>query len=447
MRRRRPARMAATAAILLTTAGCFGGNGGGGGGGGGGGDNNVGLAGKPNDNKVEIFGNFPGEEAKLFEASLKGFEQESGIDVTYVPSNDFATLIRSRVSGNNAPDIALFPQPGLLLDIAKQNKLQPLEGIVDTDALQESLIPGFLDATTHEGKIYGAPMRMAVKSLVWYPAPEFEQAGYKAPKTHEELVELTNQIKADGKTPWCIGMESGQATGWVATDWLEEYVLREGGPETYDKWVSHEIPFNDDVVKKAAEDFQEIAFPEGNVLGGRKSIVSTPFGTSQNAMFTNPPGCMLHRQGNFIQGFFPEAVKKDPAANVGLFVLPPVEDGYDGQPILGAGDLAAAFSSEDEDTKEVMEFITSADFGGEWAKGGGWLSPHTTFDAAQYPDDITREIADLAANADVFRFDGSDVMPGAVGAGSFWTGMTGWISGQQDLDAALEQIENSWPSS
>jgi len=428
---------AAALAALLTTA-CLAEEGGGGGGGGGGSEG---------DGRVEIFGAFPGEEAEAFNASLAPFEQESGIDIEYVPSTNFTELIRSRVAGNNAPDIAIFPQPGLLTDLANQGRLAPLEDVLDLGGLEKSLIPGVLDATKGEdGKTYGAPIRLAVKSLVWYPAPEFEQAGYEVPETTDELQALTDRIKGAGQTPWCIGMEAGQNTGWVATDWIEEYVLRIGGPEKYDQWTKHEIPFNDPVVKEAAQAFEKLAFPDGNVVGGRSAMLSTPFGTSANPMFENPPQCWMHRQGNFITspGFFPDAVTADLASNVGIFPLPGTEAGE--QPVLGGGDLASIFNADDEEAKKVLEYITSDRFGAEWAKAGGWLSPHTTFDSSNYADETTRQIAETAASATVFRFDGSDLMPGAVGAGSFWRGMVSWIGGQKDLDAVLQEIEDSWPS-
>jgi alpha-glucoside transport system substrate-binding protein len=192
--------------------------------------------------------------------------------------------------------------------------------------------------------------------------------------------------------------------------------------------------------------FGDIVFTDGYVRGGPQGILTTPFGTSPNAMFKEPPDCFLHRQGNFITGFFPDEVQKDLASNVGTFVLPPVEDGFDGQPILGGGDIAAMFTN-DEDVVQVMEFLTSAEFGGPWAEAGGWLSPHKTFDNSQYPDKITQNIAELAQGADVFRFDGSDLMPASVGAGTFWDEMVSWVAEEKDLAAALTTIDESWPSS
>jgi alpha-glucoside transport system substrate-binding protein len=233
----------------------------------------------------------------------------------------------------------------------------------------------------------------------------------------------------------------------VLTDWVEDLVLRTAGPEVYDKWWQHEIPFDDPAIKKAASTFgEDILFDKGAVVGGPQGVLNTPFDVSPNGMFEDPPNCYLHRQGNFVTTFFPDEVQQNLAERVGVFVLPPVEDGYDGTPLLGAGDIAAAFTN-DSDVQQVMEFIGSEDFGAEWAEAGGWLSPHKTFDTSQYSDEITRQLAEQAQQADVFRFDASDLMPPEVGAGTFWDQMVAWTAGEVDLDEALSNIEDSWPSS
>ena len=423
--------------VAMLTAGCLQGGDDGGGGGG---------EAEEGDGKVQILGAFPDPEAGFFEDSLKEIEDKSGIDVTYVASTDFTTEIRTRVQGGNPPDIALFPQPGLVTSLGKSGDAIPLNDLIDLDAVEGTVIPGFLDsATDDEGNVYASPMRMAVKSIVWYPKPEFEQAGYQVPETWSELQDLAEQIKADGASPWCLGAEAGADTGWVITDWVEELVLRTAGPETYDAWYTHEIPFDDPAIQEAAAMFgEDILFDENAIVGGPQGVLTTAFDVSPAGLFTEPPNCFLHRQGNFVTSFFPEEVQSNLSENVGIFVLPPVEDGYDGTPILGGGDMAAAFTN-DPDVVEIMEFITSDKFGEPWAAAGGWLSPHKTFDNSAYSDDITRQIAELVQQADVFRFDASDLMPPEVGAGTFWDNMVAWTAGEKTLEESLTAIEESWP--
>jgi alpha-glucoside transport system substrate-binding protein len=413
--------------------------------GGGGGGNTGGQSGS-GDKSIEIMYGFGGDQSKGYVAAMKQFEASSGIKIKYTDaSQSFDTLIRPRVQGNNPPDIALFPQPGLMLDFAKQGKLQDLGTMLNVDQLKPQLVPGVLDVGTLEGKVYGFPMNFNVKSLVWYPKQAFEAKGYKVPTTIAELEALTNQIKADGTTPWCVGMESSGATGWVATDWIEDFVLRYGGTQKYDQWVKHEIPFNDPVVKQAAGEFEKLALADGNVFGGRKAVVSNAFSTAGNPMFQDPPKCFLHRQGNFItqKGFLTEKVRQNLDEEVGVFQLPGVD--ANSKPLLVGGDMAGAFS-KDDDTKKALEFMASPQFKFANIATATWLSAFKGFDLSNYPDETTKTVAKLAYGSTEARFDGSDTMPGAVGAGSFWKDMTAWVSGQKSLDEALKDIDDSWPS-
>lgn len=400
------------------------------------------------DGIVTVLGAFGGQEEAAFLESIKEFEDSSGIDVQYVPDQDFTTTILLKVNSGDAPDIGLFPQPGGVEQMADMGKVIPIDRFLDYDTLNSTLVPGFLDAANFGGRIYAAPMRMAVKSIVWYPKQAYDEGGWSTePADLGELAEVADQIRQDTDTPpWCIGWESAQATGWVGTDWVEEYMLRLWGPDVYDDWVDHRIPFNDDRVVAAIEAYGDLANKEGNVLGGATGILSTPFADAMAPAFEDPPGCYLMRQGNFATGFFPEDVQANLDEEIGIFVFPPAEDGFKGQPILGGGDLAAAFSY-DTDTIEFMKFLTSDKFGGPWANAGGWLSPHKTFDASQYPDETTRQIAEMATTADVFRYDASDLMPKEVGSDSFWKGMVDFQSGDKTAQEAADAIEASWPQS
>lgn len=431
--------LAATAAIALTTTGCLS-SGDDGGGGSGGGDSG--------DGEIEVLGAFTGPEQDAFEASIKDWEEENDIDVKYTGNSDFTTLINTKVSSGDTPDIGLFPQPGLVLDIAAKGEFTPVDEYLDVDTLESTLIPGFLDAATDaDGTVWGAPMRMAVKSLVWVPKGPWEDAGYTTdPASVQEIEDLAQEVKSGGTAPWCMGWESGAATGWVGTDWIEEFVLRLSGPEVYDQWTSHEIPFDDPQIKAAFDAYQQLmGDDEDNVFGGSDAILNTSFQTTGNDMLTDPPKCMMMRQGNFITGFFPEAARADLDGTFDVLPFPAYEGGYDGTPVLGGGDIAALFNGDDDDATAFMEFLTSDQFGAQWAQAGGWLSPHTTFDASNYPDETTRAIAEVATSADVFRYDGSDLMPAEVGADSFWKGMVAWVSGEKTTDEVLAEIEASWP--
>jgi alpha-glucoside transport system substrate-binding protein len=393
---------------------------------------------------VEVMYGFGNEQETAFQKDLKAFADKSGFTIKFTKAGSWDTEIKTRVAGGNPPDVGLFPQPGVMCDLAKQGKLIPYDAAtVATN--KETLVPGIIEAgTCADGKVYGLPTGVSVKSLLWTNAPAFAAAGYTAPKTLDELLTLTDKIKADGTAPWCIAAESGGATGWPITDWLEDLVLRFAGPENYDKWVSGELKNDSPEIKPAWEYFEKIAFTDGNVRGGTKSIVATNFQTGGNALFDAKPGCFLFKQATFIanKGGFPDTVIAALDATAGPLAFPAKTEGDN--PVLIGGDIAAAFNN-DANTLKVRNFIASKENGTEQQKAGGF-SPHKTADVTLLPNKTLQTIAsEVLYKATAARFDGSDLMPAKVGAGTFWTEPVKWISGQQDLAATLTAIDKSYP--
>ena len=395
---------------------------------------------------VTVDGPFTNPDDLLFAESMKAFEEATGITVKYIGDKEFEGRLAIAVDAGNAPDIADFPQPGALANYARQGHIVDPTTWISEDWLKQQYNQSWLDMATMTGPD-GKPMmggvwhRFNAKSLVWYPKDDWEAAGYPIPKTWDELMALTQQIADDGDTAWCIGIESGAATGWVATDWTEDLMLRTTSLENYDKWVRGELPFSSPEVKHAIELWSQIWFNPDYVYGGRDTIVSTFFGDAPAPMFEDPPKCWMHRQGNFITSFFPKDAKA--GVDYDFFYFPPVDEQY-GKPFLVAGDIMAMFNDRPE-VRALMEYFTTPQSASGWLQNGGALAAHQTATPDMYGKDMERGIAELVAEATSFRFDGSDLMPGEVGAGSFWTAMTDYVSGAIDLDTALKQIDESWP--
>ena len=325
--------------------------------------------------------------------------------------------------------------------LSSQGKIVDPTTFISEDWLKQQYNQSWLDMAQIGGQTAGVWHRFNGKSLVWYPKDDFDAAGYTVPTTWDELIALSDQIKADGDAPWCVGIESGAATGWPATDWMEEIMLRTTSLENYDKWVTGELKFSSPEVKNAAETLGKLWFTDGYVYGGRPSIVSTFFGDAPAPMFEQPPKCWLHKQGNFITGFFPPEAKA--GVDYDFFYLPPIDEQY-GKPFLVAGDIMAMFNDRPE-VRALMEYFTTPQSASGWLETGGALAAHQTATPEMYGVDLERGIAELVSQATSFRFDGSDLMPGVVGGGSFWKGMTDWVSGAADLDTVLAEIDASWP--
>ncbi|MFP4301871.1 MAG: ABC transporter substrate-binding protein [Spirochaetaceae bacterium] len=393
---------------------------------------------------VNIFGAFVDTDAERFEAAMEPFEEETGIDIQYEGSGDFESLITVRTEGGDPPDVAAWPQPGLMRDIADRGHIIDLAEWMDMEYLEQQYDQSWLDLATYDDMMAGVWYRASVKSLVWYPVPEFEEEGYEIPETWEELMELSQQMVDDGNTPWTIGIESSGATGWVATDWLEDLMLRLHPPEVYDEWVAGELPFDSPEVREAMEIMEEIWKDPDFVRGGQQSILTVPFGDAPNPLFNDPPRAWLHRQASFISAFFPDGAKV--GEDVDYFYLPPIseeEGGVGGRPVLGAGDMFSALQDKPE-VEAVMRWLTTGESTRGWLEQGGFVSPHKDTPLDWYPSDVDRGYAEILQDATVFRFDASDLMPGQVGTGSFWTGMVDWVNGDP-LDEVLPAIDEGWP--
>lgn len=395
---------------------------------------------------VTMAGPFTDNDAVKFDDSVKSFEEKTGIDIQYTGSKEFEASIGISIEGGNPPDIVDFPQPGLMATFVAKGLAVDLSKFLDMKKLQANYNQSWIDMgmmPTKDGTkiLAGIWGRVNGKSLVWYPKAKFDEAGYKIPTTWDEMLALSDQIVADGDAPWCVGIESGAATGWPATDWIEEIMLRTTSLENYDKWVAGTLKFESPEVKHAVQVMSDLWFKEGYVYGGRSAIATTNFGDAPKPMFENPPKCWLHKQGNFITSFFPEGLVA--GKDYSFFYLPPIDPAY-GKPVLVAGDIYAMFNDRPE-VRAVMEYFTTGASVEGWVKAGGAISPHLDSSLDWYTNEVDRGVAEIILNASSVRFDGSDLMPGAVGAGSFWKGMTSYVSGAIDLDTAMKEIDAAWP--
>lgn len=391
---------------------------------------------------VNVFGAFVDVDAERFNASMASFEEQTGIDIVYEGSGDFESLVVVRAEGGDPPDIAAFPQPGLMTDLVRRGFIADLSQSFSMDYLRQQYSDAWIDLSRVDGTIAGVWYRASLKSLVWYAKPVFEAEGYAIPETWDELVALSEQMVSDGYVPWSIGIESSGATGWVATDWIEDILLRTATPAQYDAWTRGELPFDSPEVRRAIEIMGDIWFRDDFVLGGRSAILTVPFGDAATPLVLDPPRALMHRQATFIAGFLPDSAQEQLGEVIDVFYLPPI-DAEEGRAALGAGDIFSAFN-DDPATLAVMRYLSSGESTRVWAGFGGFVAPHKDAMIEWHGSYIDQKAAEIIQSADTFRFDGSDLMPGVVGAGTFWTGMVDYVSGE-DLGSVLGKIDASFP--
>lgn len=394
--------------------------------------------------QVDLYGTILNEEQERLNESWVEFEECTGIDIVYEGSGEFEAQINVRVQGGNPPDLAIFPQPGLLASVVGTGSVLPAPEAVAANATEywNETWQGF---GTVDGTLYAAPLMASVKGMVWYSPSVFEENGWEIPTTLDELDELTATIAGSDVTPWCVGFGSGEATGWPGTDWLEDYVLRLHGPDVYEQWVAHEIPFDDPRIVEALDRVGDLIKDPEHVNGGIgdvSTIATTDFGEAGLPVLDGE--CAMHHQATFYEGFYnPEGdvtVAED--GDVWAFLLPGLEAGAND--VTGGGEFVGAFT-DSEEVVAVQTYLSSPEWANSRVGLGGVLSANSGLDPANASSDLLREGYEILQDPETtFRFDGSDSMPGAVGSGTLWTGMVDWISGA-DTESVLSTVEQSWP--
>lgn len=399
------------------------------------------------DGKVSIFGGYGEAQGAAFQQALTEFGEANGIEITFTQLAAYDTDIQVAIEGGQEPDIGMWPQPGGLKNLAEY--LVPLNEVFDTSVASSTLVPGWDTLATVDGVLYGLPVSANQKSLVFYNPSAFEAAGLSVPTTEAELQAAEAKIVSENLGyPWCAGIESGGATGWAFTDWMEQYVLALNGPEVYAQWIAGDIDFASPEITAAADAVAARLLAEGQVNGGGVSMATDPFGNTAPLFETGGKAagqCFMLRQGSFITSFMPEdiqaEIKAEDYSRLDVFPIPTPEGGQ--AAVIGGGDLFAVFQGHvDQDVAKVAAFLASPEVL-KYQVATGDLSPHATFDSSLYPNALSRKIGEALAAAAVFGFDGSDQMPAEVN-GEFWAAGTDFVAGRATWAEAAARIDGKY---
>ncbi|GHS90070.1 alpha-glucoside ABC transporter substrate-binding protein [Actinomycetota bacterium] len=401
---------------------------------------------------VTIYSGIVAPEDAPYMKSYEPFEECTGAKIEYTSDKSFEQQILVQAQAGSTPDIAIVPQPGLLQQLVATGKAVAAPDTVAAN-VDEFFGEDWKTLGTVDGTFYAAPSGASVKSLVWYNPTLFKEAGYEVPTTLDELKSLSDTIAATGQKPWCAGISSGEATGWPITDWMEDFMLRTAGPDAYDQWVAHEIPFNSAEPTAALDAVGDYLKNPDYVNAGFGDVSSIATTTFQDAGLGIPTGtCWLHRMASFYASNFPTdgSVTVAEDGNAFAFYLP--GETAEDHPVLGGGEFNLAFSDRPE-VQAFQTYLSTDTWANNKAKAsseltkGGWITANKGLDVANLVNPIDKLSAEILQDPNtVFRFDGSDMMPAAVGSNAFWKQATNWITGQSTKDT-LDKIEEAWPAS
>jgi alpha-glucoside transport system substrate-binding protein len=394
-----------------------------------------------NSKTVNLLAVWGGEEQDSFKASVAPFTQRTGIKVNITATRDVDAQLTILLRGNNPPDIAILPNPGKMQQLASQHKLFALDSMVDMNQIHSEYAQAWIDLGSYNGTLYAIFYKAANKGTVWYNPSQFQSGGYSTPAAWQDMINLSNTIAGKGKYPWSMGVESGAASGWPATDWIAEIYLNQSGPDMYDKWVAHKIPWTDASIKSAFQMFGAIAGGKHYINGAPQSILATNFEPASYGPFKSPPDSYMYYLGDFTEGFITKQFKTlKPGTDFNFFPFPTINTQFQGA-VTGGADVVVAMTNTDA-VHQLVKYLATAEAQTIWVKRGGFTSVNKAVDLASYPDPIAKASAQMLTAASTFRFGAGDLMPSQVQA-AFWKGVLAFIQDQTQLDSALSAIEST----
>jgi alpha-glucoside transport system substrate-binding protein len=383
---------------------------------------------------ISVLAVWTGAEGDAFQAVLDGFTTKNpDVKVSYKSAKEPATVLSTAVEGGNPPDIAALPQPGFMKDFAQRGALKPID--FATDKIKEGFSDSWLDLGTVDGKLYGLFFKGANKSTVWYNVAAFTDAGIEPAANWEDFLKNGDTLKASGVTPYSIG----GADGWTLTDLFENVYLRTAGPEKYDQLTAHEIPWTDASVKEALTEMGKV-LKSDNIAGGTSSALQTDFPTSVTQVFADPPKAAQVLEGDFVGSVITDETTAKPKDGFNVSAFPEIGDS--GKVVVGGGDVMVMFK-DNPAAKALIEYLATPEAAEIWVEKGGFSSPNKNVDPELYPDELTKQTATELANADVFRFDMSDLMPGAFGSDALFTLLQDFLKSPDDVDGITQKLEKA----
>jgi alpha-glucoside transport system substrate-binding protein len=424
MKRRWFIPIAVLAAMALALGACGGDDGGGGT--------------EAGDGEVTIFSLWGGPEEEAFKKVLAQFTQDTGIQTKYEAARDFLPVIRTRLNAGNPPEIGILPRPGFVDELARDDALIPLEDLgLEVDTINENYGETWVDLATFEDTTYGVVAKANSKSTVWYKPTSFQQNGFEIPETWDQLNEIVQQYKAKGMTPWAVGAQ-GRDSSWTLTDWFEQIYVRTAGGDNYDKLFSGELAFNDQTVKDALNEMLKHVNDE-NVLGGIDGALSLSFQDGITRVFGTDPKAEMYMLGGFVGGIALGTNKNlKPGTDIDFFPFPTINEEH-GNPLVGSGDVAAAFVNN-EDAAKLIEYLSTPEAGRIWVSTGAIVSPNKSVSSDDYPNELVSKEAEQVVNAESFRFDGSDLLPGTLGQ-DFGTLLQNIVKTPDQMDSLLDDYQ------
>jgi alpha-glucoside transport system substrate-binding protein len=392
------------------------------------------------DGSITVFSLWGGSEQEAFQKVLDQFTENTGIETKYESARDFLPVIRTRLAAGNPPDVAIIPRPGVVAELARDDSLIPLEDMgLDPEKINENYSDTWTSLATVDDTLYGVVAKANSKSVIWYKPTSFQENNFEIPPTWDALLDITEQYDSKGKTPWAVGAQ-GRDNSWTLTDWFENIYARQAGNDNYTKLFNGDLPFNDQTVKDALTEMTKIV-NDKYVAGGIDTALGITFVDGIGRVFSKNPVAEMYMEGGFVGGIALGDVNPDlkVGTDIDFFQWPTIDEA-NGNPLVGGGDVAAAFVNN-EDASKLVDYLATPGAGKVWVSTGAIASPNKGVTADDYPNELVAKEADQVKNAESFLFDGSDLLPGTLGQ-DFGTLLQNIIKSPDKMDSLLDDYQS-----
>jgi alpha-glucoside transport system substrate-binding protein len=388
---------------------------------------------------VDVLNVWSDEEQASFKAVVTPFESQHKVTVNVEATRDLDAVLTTRIRGNNPPDIAILPNPAKMQQLASQNKLIALDSFLDMNSIHSNYSSSWIDLGSYNGSLYALFYKATNKGTVWYSPRQFQALGVQTPSSWQDMITLSNEIAARGKYPWSMGVSSGAASGWPAADWIAQIYLNQSGPDMYDKWYTHKIPWTDQSIKSAFQMFGQIVEGKHYINGAPQSILATQDQPASYLPFNNPPGAYMYYLGDFTEGFITTQFPSErPGTDFNFFAFPTINSQYQGA-VTGGADVVVAMKNTTA-VQALVKYLATPEAQTIWVKRGGFTATNKEVDPGAYPNTVAANAAKMLASASFFRYGADDLMPPVV-ENAFWKGTLDFIGGKS-LDSVLSTIES-----
>ncbi len=387
---------------------------------------------------VSMLGVLGGAELDDFEDVIAPFERATGVKVQYEGSRDFGAVLQTRIDGGNPPDVVATPGLGQIADLADEGEVIDLRGVIGDEALTTNFSDSLIETGSRDGKVFGIFNTVDVGGLIWYD-PKFYE-GPTEPASWDELQTWAQSNVEEGETPWCLGLESGAASGWPAADFIDTILLRQAGPEFHEQWWRGEVPWTAPEVKEAFETYGELAQPD-KVYGGTTTVLSTNFAEAAGPMFKDPPGCYLHQQATFMGGIITDTNPKlVPGEDLDFFAAPDFNTEFAGIQSI-SGEVVSMFV-QNEQSEALVKYLATAEAASLVAATGRWLSPNKNSEPDAYENIFLQRASETLQKSSGTYTLGNSLMPQEL-VEAFWKGSLEYVQDPSQLDTILATLDKT----